>query len=146
VAQLFSLGIITHTMKRFTIIGLFIILIILCVLLFWRHAKLTRDQDMQSRLTGTWTLELLDILRDTNTVASDGSFHLQEATGTNLFQVTGTWRIKNGDLVDTTTSNTARIGVRLPHTDIHHIVRLDDSELVALWYSTNEATWKKVAK
>jgi hypothetical protein len=133
-------------MKRFTIISLFIALLIICGLLLWQHAKLAKDQSLQNKLTGTWALELFDILRDTNTVASDGSFHLQEATGTNIFQVTGTWRIKNGDLVETTTSNTARIGVRLPHTDIRHIVRLDDSELVAFWYKTNEATWKKITK
>jgi hypothetical protein len=133
-------------MKKFTIISLLIAVLIICWLLLWHHTKLAKDRDLQSKLTSTWTLELFDILRDTNTVASDGSYHLQEATGTNIFQVIGTWRVKNGDLIDTTTSNTARIGVRLPHTDIHHIVHLDDSELVAFWYSTNEATWTKVAK
>ncbi len=88
----------------------------------------------------------MDMLWVTNTVAPDGSFTRQEATGTNLFHVTGTWRIKNGDLIETTISNTARVGVRLPHTDIHHIVRLDTEQLVAYWYSTNEAVWKKAAK
>ena len=136
-------SILTHKYECFTVQ-------ILSVLLFWRHAKLTRDQDMQSRLTGTWTLEMMDILRCTNTVASDGSFSRQEATylprGTNIYQVTGLWRIKNGDLVETVTSNTAKIGVRLPHTDIHHIVRLDADELTAFWYSTNESTWKKITK
>jgi hypothetical protein len=133
-------------MKRFTIVGLFIALIILCGLLFWRHTKSARDQDIQNRLTGTWTFEFMDMLWVTNTVASDGSFTSQEATGTNLFHVAGTWHVKDGDLVETVTSNTAKIGVRLPHTDIHHIVSLDDSELVAFWYKTTEATWKKAAK
>ena len=99
---------------------------------------------MQSKLTGTWALNLYNMLQDTNTVASDGSFHLQEATGTNISQVTGTWLIKDGDLVETITSNTDRAHVRLPHTEIHHIVRLDTDELVECEYSTNEVTWKKI--
>ena len=133
-------------MKKFAIIGLVVAVIILCVLLLWRHDKQARDHDLQSRLTGTWTFEFMDMLWVTNTVDSDGSYHSDEATGTNLFHVAGTWRIKDGDLYETVTSNTAKIGVRLPHTDIHRIVSLDSNELVAFWYTTNTATWKRATK
>lgn len=130
-------------MKKLTISGLVIAVVVLCILLFWRHTKLAQDRELQSRLTGTWTFEFMDMLWVTNAVASDGSFAMQEATGTNLFHITGTWRIKGGDLHETVTSNTAKIGLRLPHTEIHRIVRLDTNELAAFWYTTNIATWKK---
>lgn len=136
-------------MRKLAIISLILVLLGLCGLLFWQHAKSAKDRNTQAKLTGTWTLEMYDILRCTNVVTADGKFSRAEATylpkGTNIYQVTGTWIVKNRDLIEKIVSTT-RVGVQLPHTDIHRIVRLDDHELVALWYSTNAAVWKKVAE
>src|SRR5271155_3752255 len=97
-------------MKKLTIIGLSVVIIVACVLLLWHHAKISRDrdEDFREKLAGVWLREL-DNMRCTNIVAPDGSFTCQSwfshPDRTNTYQDTGTWHIKDGSLIQAVTSD-----------------------------------------
>src|SRR6202789_106421 len=96
-------------MKKLLIIGLAVVIVVVCVLLHWRHVKISRfDSDFRQSLAGIWSSEL-DIMRLTNVVVADGSFTVQATFNhpdrTNTYQMAGTWQIKDGLLIETVTSD-----------------------------------------
>ncbi|MEI6197313.1 MAG: hypothetical protein WCS42_23610 [Verrucomicrobiota bacterium] len=147
-------------MKKLTIIGLLTAIIIACVLLFQHHAKMTKasDKAFQEKLTGVWLRAEDNLprgvgmplsLRCTNTVAADGSFvelsWLSHTDRTNTYRSTGTWLVKDGDLIETVknSSNTAEV---TPHTGAARIIRSDAGKFVVRWPNSVETVWQRVAQ
>jgi hypothetical protein len=126
-------------MKKLTIIGLSMVIVIVCILLYLRHAKISRDRDFSQKLAGAWSWEYANI-RDTYTFAPDGSFAVHEIfshpKSTNTYQMAGLWHIKDGMIVQTVTndSNTKR---RVPRTSSGQVVRVDAHEYVVA-FGTNQ--------
>jgi hypothetical protein len=134
-------------MKKLTIILLSVVLVAVCVVLLWRHAKISRNRDFSQRLAGAWSWELYNI-RCTNIVAPDGSFTAQtifsHPKSTNTYQMSGAWHIQDGSLIETVTSDSNK-RARVPRTHSGKIARIDASELVVVWQGdTNTSVWKRV--
>lgn len=143
-------------MKKLTIIGLLVVVVAACLLLYWRHVTVARsDSDFRQQLAGVW-LRAEDNLphgvamplsmRCTNTVAADGSFvelsWFRHSDRTNTYQRTGTWLVKNGHLIQTTKSSTNPTEVT-PWTDAARIVRADASGFTLRWPKADEI-WQRV--
>ena len=135
-------------MKKLTIIGLSVVIVVACVLLHWQHVKISRfDRDFRQSLAGTWSTEV-EIMRKTNVVMHDGSFTSQlifiRPDRTNTYQQTGTWLVKDGHLIETVKSNTNPTAVT-PWTHVGRIIRADASEFTVRWQgSPDERVWHKV--
>jgi hypothetical protein len=86
-------------MKKLTIIGLSVVVVVACILLLWQHAKTSRDRNISQKLAGAWSWEFANI-RVTTDFATDGSLTSQEqdvfnySKSTNTYQTAGTWYIK----------------------------------------------------
>jgi hypothetical protein len=134
-------------MKKLTIIGLLVVIIVACLLLHWQHVKVARfDNDFRQQLAGTWLRQETD-MRCTNTIAADGSFvelsWFRHSDRTNTFQRTGTWLVKDGHLIETIKSSTNPIEVT-PHTDDARIIHSDAREFVVRWQNSVETIWQKM--
>jgi hypothetical protein len=134
-------------MKKRTIIGFSVVIVVACMLLLWQHVKISRDRDFRQSLAGVWSWEFAN-MRCTNAVAADGSFTYQAMFNhperTNTYQMTGTWQIKNGSLIETVTSDSNE-AARVPRTRSGRIVRVNASEFVVTWQgSTNKSVWQRV--
>jgi hypothetical protein len=136
-------------MKKFTIIGFTVVALIMCALLFWRHAKQPTDSDLRQKLSGTWAWER-DNIRCTNTIAPNGTFDYQlvylYAKDARTHQVEGTWQVEDGILIETITNdNDAQH--RVPRTNSAQIILVDARELsVAYQHFTNTETWKRISQ
>jgi hypothetical protein len=152
VGELESLGIIA-LMKKFTIFGLAVLLVIILGLL-WQNFKRPSDRQVQRELTGTWHRNYGGFLI-TNVIASDGSYQ-DQAVGRNNVTVhtsEGTLIAKNGVLINTTTkdSSTNVINLQLPEIVEWQIVHIDKHELViSSTFNTNKGalvrTYEKVER
>jgi hypothetical protein len=141
-------------MKKLAVVGLVIIGIIACGLLFWQQAKQSKDRDFRRKLAGTWSWEFGNE-RDTNVIASDGSYDEQlistNSKGAKLFQSAGMWQIEDGIFIETVT-NDSRAHARVPRIKSAQIVRVDAREFVIVWPdpdSTNEpvkSVWQRVSQ
>jgi hypothetical protein len=135
-------------MKKLTIIGLLVVIVVACLLLHWRHVKISRfDSDFRQNLAGTWSSEL-DNMRLTNVVMSDGSFtnHLIfiHPGRTNTYQETGTWLVKDGKMIETVKSDTNPSALA-PRSITGRIISLDAREFAVRWgISPDTWTWQKV--
>ena len=134
-------------MKKLTIIGLPAVIVVACVLLHWRHVKISRfDRDFRQNLAGTWSSEL-DIMRLTNVVMPEGSFtsHLIfiHPERTNTYQETGTLLVKDGHLIETIKSSTNPTEATT-HTGDARIIRSDAGEFVVRWPNSVETVWQKI--
>jgi hypothetical protein len=135
-------------MKKLTIIGLLVVIVVACLLLHWRHVKISRfDSDFRQNLAGTWSSEL-DNMRLTNVVMPDGSFtnHLIfiHPGRTNTYQETGTWLVKDGKMIETVKSDTNPSALA-PRSITGHIIRSDAREFAVRWgISPDTWTWQKV--
>jgi hypothetical protein len=137
-------------MKKFTIFGLSVVIVAACILLLWKHIKISRDRedsDFRQSLAGAWSWEL-DNMRCTNMVAPDGSFTSQlmfsHSDHTNTYQMAGTWQIKDGRLMETVTSDSNK-SAQVPRTHTGRIVRVNADEFVVTWQSsTNKSVWQRV--
>lgn len=148
-------------MKKIAIIGILAAIIVACVLLLRYHGKITTEKDeaFRERLPGIWLQEEDNLPRRvgfaqsitrTNTVAGDGSFvelsWFRHPDRTNTYRRTGTWLVKNGDLIETVKSSTNPTEVT-PHSETGQIVSADALGLAVRWqHSTNEMIWQRVAK
>src|SRR5690242_11580609 len=97
-------------MKKLTIIGLLVVVVAACLLLYWRRVTVARfDSDFRQQLAGVWLRQEAD-MRCTNTVAADGSFvelsWFRHTDRTNTYQRTGAWLVNNGQLIETVKSST----------------------------------------
>lgn len=132
-------------MKKLTIIGLLIV-IFACLMLYWRHVKISRfDSDFRQHLAGVWLRQETNI-RCTNTVAADGSFvelsWFSHSDRTNTYQRTGTWLIKDGRLIEMIKSSTNPTEVT-PHIGTGRVVHSDAAEFVVRWQNSAETIWQK---
>jgi hypothetical protein len=148
-------------MKKIAIVGLLAAIIIACVLLLRYHDKITKERDeaFRERLPGVWLREEDNLPRRvgfaqsitwTNTVAADGSFvelsWFRHPDRTNTYRRTGTWLVKNGDLIETVKSSTNPTEVT-PHSETGRIVNADALDFTVRWqHSTNETIWQRVTK
>jgi hypothetical protein len=148
-------------MKKIAIIGLLAAIVIACALLLQYHAKISqaRDEAFRERLAGVWLREegnlpprvgFAQSITWTNTVAADGSFvelsWFRHPDRTNTYRRTGTWLVKNGDLIETLKSSTNPSEVT-PHSETGRIVSVDALGFTVRWqHSTNEMIWQRVTK
>jgi hypothetical protein len=147
-------------MKKITIIGLLAAIITACVLLLRYHAKISKDRDeaFRERLAGVWLREELypphgvgmpESMRCTNTVAADGSFvelsWFSHPDRTNTYQDTGTWHIKDGNLIETVTKDSNKIAI-VPRSSSGQIVFVKTNEFVIYWQgTTNTQVWQRIS-
>jgi hypothetical protein len=134
-------------MKKLAIIGLLVVIVVACLLLYWQHLKVARfDSDFRQHLAGVWLRQEAD-MRCTNTVAADGSFvelsWFSHPDRTNTFQRTGTWLVKNGHLIETIKSSTNPTEVK-SHTGAGRIIHSEAGEFVVRWQNSVEAVWQQV--
>jgi hypothetical protein len=135
-------------MKKLTIIGLLVVIVVACLLLHWQHVKTSEfDRDFRQSLSGTWSSEL-DNMRLTNIVMPDGSFasHLIfiHPGRTNTYQETGTWLVKDGKMIETVKSDTNPTA-RAPRTITGRIIRADAREFAVRWgISPDVWVWQKI--
>jgi hypothetical protein len=136
-----------HALKKIAIIGLFVVIVLTCLLLYWQRVKIARfDDDFRQHLAGVWVRQEVN-MRCTNTVAADGSFvelsWFSHPDRTNTYQRTGTWLVKNGRLIETIKSSTNPAEVT-PHTGTGKIIHPDADEFVVRWQNSAETVWEKV--
>jgi hypothetical protein len=147
-------------MKKLTIIGLLAAIIIACVFLLRYHAKISKDRDeaFRERLAGVWLRELDNLpprvggpqsMRCTNTVAPDGSFTCQQWLShpdrTNTYQDTGTWHIKDGNLIETVTRDSNEAAV-VPRSHSGQIVFVNTNEFVVFWPADKrKSVWQRIS-
>jgi hypothetical protein len=134
-------------MKKLTIIGLLVVIIVACLLLHWQHVKVARfDNDFRQQLAGIWSRQETD-MRCTNTIAADGSFvelsWFKHSDRTNTYQRTGTWLVKDGHLIETIKSSTNPTEVT-PHTGDARIIHSDAREFVVRWPNSVETIWQRI--
>ena len=86
-------------------------------------------------------------MRCTNTVAPDGSFvelsWFSHPDRTNTYQRTGTWFVKDGDLIETIKSSSNPTEVA-PHTLAGRVVHADASGFTVRWPNSAETVWQKI--
>ena len=88
-------------MKKLAIIGLSVAVVVACILLFWQHAKISKDRDFSQKLAGAWSWEWANI-RGTSDLAADGTFSYGFGKKSDPH---GTWLVKAGVLVMTFTNS-----------------------------------------
>ena len=126
VAQLFSLGIIAHTMKKIVTIGFIAGLLVLVALLAWQHFMPSRDAKMRKNLTGTWVVNFGSF-----TVRPDGSYVLCYTNATSgIVTNEGTFQIRDGYMINTMTKTSRTNAQHMPHVSHERIIRADSREMV----------------
>jgi len=115
-------------MKKFTIIG-FIIALVIASILLWQHSNPSSDAKLGRQIAGTWTN--YDGLY-TKIISSDGSFSTIVGIPNALSTSQGTWLVKDGELVLTVTNVQLISAHRTfsPMGEIHRtkIVHVDDHQ------------------
>jgi hypothetical protein len=112
-------------MKKLTIIGLSVLAVVGCILLFWQHSKTSRDRGFSQKLAGAWSWKFANI-RETWEFAPDGNFTALDSYSnrTNAYQMSGTWKIKGGKIIQIISSDSHK-KTSVPRTNSAQIVRLD---------------------
>lgn len=136
-------------MKKLTIIGWLAVIAVACLLLHWQHVKTARfDSNFRQQLAGVWLRQEAG-MRCTNTVAASGSFvelsWFSHSDRTNTYRRTGTWLVKDGDLIETVKTSTNLTEVT-PHTGAARIIHSDADEFVVRWPNSVETVWQRVIK
>ena len=136
-------------MKNLTFIGLLVVVVAVCLSLFWRHVAVARfDSDMRQHLAGIWLRQETG-MSCTNTVEADGSFvelsWFSHPGRTNTYRRAGTWFVKDGSLVETVKTSTNPTEVT-PHTLAGRIVRSDASGFAVRWPNSAETVWQRVVQ
>jgi hypothetical protein len=136
-------------MKKLMIIGLSVVIVVAC-LLHWQHVKIAKfDSDFRQSLAGTWS-STLDNMRLTNVVMPDGSFscHLifVHPQRTNTYEETGTWQVKDGNIIETVKSDSNPTAVA-PRSHAGRITRADALKFAVNWQgSPDEWVWQKIVR
>jgi hypothetical protein len=136
-------------MKKITIIGLLIVLVVIGILLHWRNVTIAKfDKDFRQHLAGVWLRQEAN-MRCTNTVAADGSFvelsWFSHPDRTNTYQRTGTWLVKDGRLIETIKSSTNPAEVT-PHIGSARIIHSNAGKFVMRWQNSVETMWQKIVQ
>jgi hypothetical protein len=120
-------------MKKFTFVGLSAVIVVVCILLFWQHSKISRDRGFSQKLAGSWLCEYANV-GETYNYSDDGSYTLQEvltfSNRTNIYQFAGTWQIKDGRIIQISTTDSNKKANVSHHTNTAQIVRLDARNLI----------------
>ncbi len=93
---------------------------------------LASDAEIKKVLPGTWVLETnIDgsNFRSVTTVAPNGDYVSQIESKTGTRRLEGTWQVKDGCVIDTTTKNSDS-NVHLPYTVRMPVIRADARELL----------------
>jgi hypothetical protein len=117
-------------MKKYSIIGFAIALLIAVTLLSLHHYKRPNDVELRQRVVGSWigpsdNLEL--------TISSDGSYVSKFTRKRMDYDYEGTWKIKDGFLITTLTANNSTNAKHTMHVgsvESSRIVHVDDQELI----------------
>jgi hypothetical protein len=145
VAQLFSLGIIAHTMKKTITIGFTVALLIIVALLSWQHFKPSRDAKIRKNLPGIWVVNWGKNHRSTSTISPDGSYVCQitgSSDGT-VVTVEGTFQVRDGFLIDTMTKS-SQTTTHVPNVSRGQIIRADAHEMAISFDGGNgESVFRK---
>ena len=107
-----------------------------------------RDAKIQHDLVGTWDVDLGQNFHSTTVIHSDGTFEAQVSGYTNgeIVKIEGTFRAKDGDLVDTVTKS-SMTNRPVPYVLHGHLISIDDHECVMKWDgATNETHSRKVTQ
>jgi len=93
-----------------------------------------RDARLQQALTGTWVVDLGNNIRSVNIIGANTGFAAQVTGFTNgsVVRIEGTFRVRNGELIETVTKD-SQPNEKVPFVVRGHIIHLDDRELVARW-------------
>jgi hypothetical protein len=139
-------------MKKLTIIGLSVaMLVVVCALMYRWHIKTAEfDQDFHQNLAGTWSAAL-DNMRLTNIVMPDGSFNEQSAfihtDRINRYQRTGTWLVQGGRLIETVKSDSNPTAVVMPRSHSGKIIHSDTNEFVVNWQGSPDVwVWQRITQ
>ena len=114
-------------MKKITIIGFILGLLVVASLLFWHHLKHPSDAAIRQKLPGTWNITG-NGGSGTTTIDSDGHF-LSQFAGRDVLRLEGTWQVEDGCFVYRVT-NSSLAPNRVPYTVSERIIRIDSQELV----------------
>ena len=135
-------------MKKLTIIGLLVVIVAVCLLLYRQQVEsVTRfDSEFRQQLAGVWLRQETD-MRCTNTVAADGIFvelsWFSHPDRTNTYRRTGTWIVKDGRLIETVKTSTNPTEVT-PHSLTGRIIHSDASGFTVRWPNAKETVWHEV--
>ena len=127
--ELWTLGVIAHTMKKIITIGFSAVLLVIVTSLSWQYFKHSRDSKISRILAGTWHADDLGSF----TVRSDGGYVWQItnlATG-RAATLEGTFQVKDGVLFNTVTKS-SRTNAHMPYVSHSQIVRANDREMVII--------------
>jgi hypothetical protein len=92
------------------------------------------DARLQRQVTGTWVVEVGNNIRSVNLIRPDGSYAAKVTGFTNgsVVMIEGTFRVKNGELIETVTKS-SQTNEKVPFTVHGKIIRLNEHEIVAKW-------------
>ena len=137
-------------MKKFTIIGLSVVMLVgVCALFHWRYVKVSEfDQNFRQNLAGTWSAAL-DNMRLTNIVMPDGMFTCQLAfihtDRINRYQRIGTWLVQDGRLVETIKSDSNPTAIVMSRSHSGKIIHADTNEFVVNWQGSPDVwVWQRI--
>ena len=130
-------------MKKLSIIGLAVVLVVVIALL-WIHFKHPSDRQIQRELAGTWyfTWAKSPRLTTTNVIAPDGSYVSQISGFQNgkTIRNEGTLIVRDGVVIATVTNESGSQTMQL------HIIRLDSHELIWSYDGVIEPAFHKVGR
>jgi len=107
-------------MKNIIIIGISLVLLIVASVLVWRHF---RDAELRRQIVGSWTNRDRFVM----TITPDGSFSF--GTSPSHDEIGGTWRIKDGVFI-TTTTKSPRNNALAGGVVRYRIIHLNDHQFV----------------
>jgi hypothetical protein len=144
--QLFSLSLL-RAMRKIAFIGSLIVIFAVCLLLRWQHARVARfDSHFRQQLAGVWLRQEYN-MRCTRTVSADGSFvemsWFSHPDRTNTYQRTGTWLLRDGNLMETIKSSTNPTEAT-PHSGTARIILSGANEFVVRWPNSVVTVWQKI--
>jgi hypothetical protein len=115
-------------MKKITIIGFSLGLLIIATLIFMHYQKHPSDSMIRRKLPGTWIPNIADGRARTLTTSSDGHWTEQITGKIRTGRLEGTWQVRDGFLIITLTNND--LDMQVPSTHSSRIIRIDSHEYV----------------
>jgi hypothetical protein len=110
-------------MKKSIIIGLGIILLVVVSIIVRQHFRPPSDAEISRKIVGTWKNRGSGVMA----LAPDGSFSNSWKAGTRIRTFEGTWSVKDGEFILTSTKRDA-----IPFSDVNRskIILADDHDLI----------------
>jgi hypothetical protein len=111
------------------LVGVVLIVLAVISVLVWEHTRPANDIEIRSKVSGSW---FSDIPKTMWNFAPDGSWtYSQPGHGQKDSSAAGTWQIKDGVLIVTTTNDSITTGQSLVGRVLQSkIVRVDSHQLV----------------